>query len=65
MRSEKSKDSLAGRGAKLWKVLVVSGMTLGAACAGMQKDHSGTGSSDPGTSQSGSNNGGGGGASGW
>jgi len=65
MKNGDLKDNVARRGAKLWKVLVVGGMALAAACASMQKDKGGTGSSDPGTAQSGSSNGHGGGASGW
>ncbi|HET6437630.1 MAG TPA: hypothetical protein VFG59_06200 [Anaeromyxobacter sp.] len=60
------KEGLSRRAAKLWKVLVVSGMALAAGCASMSKDRTGSSGSDPGPASSGSsNNGSGGGASGW
>jgi len=64
MPSGETREGLARRGARLWKVLVVSGMALAAACAGMSKESAGKGS-DPGTSSNGSSDGSGRGASGW
>jgi hypothetical protein len=64
----RSSQGVRPRGARLWRVLVVGGMALAAACAGTQKGSQGTGSTE-GSGQTGSSAGGGGesggGAGGW
>jgi hypothetical protein len=52
------------RGARLWRVLVVSGMALGVACAGGQRTGDGSGTGNAGQ-DSGGKGGSGSGAGGW
>jgi hypothetical protein len=59
-RGEVERSAVKPRGARLWRVLVLGGMAIAAACAGSQKGGS-TGSSNAGQSTGSS----GGGTGGW
>jgi len=59
--SDGTRKALARRLARLRKVLVLGGMALAAACAGMQKG----GGTDPGSARGNQGSSSGGGAGGW